>query len=189
MWSHNENFGVASISPPALVPSVLGMLPLVCVGGVNAGSYSFAAGWTPVTQSASTYVNTVATGAATTDTRTPISVTAAASNGTLTIQSDAYGLLVAPAAASTGVSVQPASISFLATAVPAQTVVATQSGNSSFTASSTNCLGVATLTQTANSVFSVVPVAAGACSFTISGSAGSSVALPVTVTTTTITSH
>ena len=82
----------------------------------------------------------------------------------------------------------PSSLAFTATgASNAQTVAVTQGNYSgAFTASGTTCTGIATISAATAASFSVTPVAAGSCTFTITGSGGQSAALTIGVTTTTV---
>lgn len=86
------------------------------------------------------------------------------------------------------VTLTPASLAFTATgASNAQTVNVSQTNYSgSFTAATTTCSGIATIASTSASAFSVTPVAAGTCTFTISGGGGQSATLTVGVTTTSV---
>ncbi|HTX55825.1 MAG TPA: hypothetical protein VMD47_01855, partial [Candidatus Acidoferrales bacterium] len=54
-----------------------------------------------------------------------------------------------------------------------------------FTASTTSCSAIATIANTA-STFTVTPVAAGTCSFTVSGGSDATATLNVVVTTTSV---
>lgn len=115
-------------------------------------------------------------------------LTFAPSGGALTLSANttyyfAIYSLPAPAAA---VVVNPASLSFTSTGTPA-TVTVTESGyTGAFTATSTNCNGIATTAAGTGGQFNVTPVAAGTCSVTFADTNNNTVALPVTVTTTTV---
>jgi hypothetical protein len=93
-----------------------------------------------------------------------------------------------PTPAPNAVVLSSTTLSFTGTgATLAQSVSASQSGFSgSFVASGTSCAGLATISQTGPTAFSVAPVAAGVCSFTITGSNGQFATLGVTVTVTTV---
>jgi hypothetical protein len=84
-------------------------------------------------------------------------------------------------------------LAFTATgAASAQTFAASQAnGSGTFTAStaatgSGSCTGIATIAPTTGSSFTVTPLAAGACTFTIAGDGGQSAALTIDVTSTTL---
>ncbi len=69
----------------------------------------------------------------------------------------------------------------------AQTVTVTQANYSgAFTASGTTCTGIATISAATAASFSIVPVAAGSCTFTITGGGGQNATLTIGVTTTTV---
>jgi hypothetical protein len=91
-----------------------------------------------------------------------------------------------PATAPGAVVLSPASLAFTAAgAASAQSVSATQASyGGSFTASTTTCSGIATISPASGSAFTVTPVAAGACTFIISGGGSQSTSLAVGVTTT-----
>ena len=80
------------------------------------------------------------------------------------------------------------SLSFTeAGASDAQTVTVTQVNYSgAFTPATTTCSGIATISPTSGTSFTVTPVAAGSCTFTIAGGGGQSATLSVGVTTTTV---
>ena len=80
------------------------------------------------------------------------------------------------------------SLAFTATgASNAQTVTVTQSNYSgAFVAHGTSCIGIATISAATAASFSVTPVAAGSCSFAITGGGGQNASLTVDVTTTTV---
>lgn len=98
-----------------------------------------------------------------------------------------------PTLAPGAVLLAPASLSFIATGTPkAMPDTAMQAGfSASFTASTTaagqpsSCSGIATISAPSGSTFTVTPVAAGNCTFTIAGGNGQTAALLVSVTTTT----
>lgn len=79
-------------------------------------------------------------------------------------------------------------LAFTATgAANAQTVTATQVDYSgAFTASGTSCSGIATISPASGTSFTVTPVGAGTCAFTIAGASGASATLSIGVTTTTV---
>ncbi|HEV2261525.1 MAG TPA: hypothetical protein VGR69_04470 [Candidatus Rubrimentiphilum sp.] len=89
-----------------------------------------------------------------------------------------------------GVQLSVASMSFLGVGPSlAQTVVASEVNYSgAFTASSTTCTGIATIALQSGSttMFSVTPVGAGTCSFSIADTMNQSKSFTVTVTTTTV---
>ncbi|MBV8602399.1 MAG: hypothetical protein JO359_12620 [Candidatus Eremiobacteraeota bacterium] len=92
-----------------------------------------------------------------------------------------------PSPAPGPLTVSPSSLTFLGTGAGlAQTVVVSeQSYSGTFSTSSTTCTNVATIAAGPSSgAFVVTPVGAGACSFTISNSAGTSATLGVSVTVT-----
>ncbi len=69
----------------------------------------------------------------------------------------------------------------------AQSVTASQMNYAgTFTASTTTCSGIATIASTGGAAFSVTPVAAGTCSFTITGGNATAATLNVVVTTTSV---
>jgi hypothetical protein len=82
----------------------------------------------------------------------------------------------------------PASLSFLAVgAANARAVNVTQANYSgAFTPSTTTCSGIATIASASGASFSIVPVAAGHCTFSIAGALGKTATLTVDVTTTTV---
>jgi hypothetical protein len=81
-----------------------------------------------------------------------------------------------------------ATLGFTATgAAFAQTSTASQSNYSgTFTASTTTCAGIATISASSGTTFTVTPLAPGSCSFTIAGGNGQSTTLAVGVTTTSV---
>lgn len=97
------------------------------------------------------------------------------------------GTLPTPSTAPGVVTLSPASLSFLtAGASAAQSVSPSQANYSGpFAALTTTCAGIATISPASGSAFTVTPVAAGTCSFTVTGS-GASATLGVTVTTTSV---
>ncbi len=98
-----------------------------------------------------------------------------------------------PAPASIAVTLSPSSISFLGTR-SAYAFTATQNDYSGlFTVSTpasgqTNaCSGIATVTPlTGFGIFTVIPVGAGQCTFTVTGGSGQTATLPVGVTITSV---
>jgi hypothetical protein len=82
----------------------------------------------------------------------------------------------------------PSSLSFTATgANNAQTVDVHQTNYAGkFAASTTDCSAVATIASAGRTSFSVTPVGAGSCTFTIKGGGGRSATLSIGVTTTAI---
>lgn len=72
----------------------------------------------------------------------------------------------------------------------AQTVTASQISSSSFAATTAgvgqngSCSGIATISPTSGTTFTVTPVAAGTCTFTIAGAGGQSATVSIVVTTT-----
>ena len=111
LWSHAAA-KTASFTTAPIVPNVLGMLPLACFGGVNATSFSVAAGWKVDAGRTGAYLTTIEQRQATTTdltTRISVSTTATGSQS----NNNAYGLLVAPARASSGgVNLSPATVAF-----------------------------------------------------------------------------
>ncbi len=93
-----------------------------------------------------------------------------------------------PTLAPGAVTLAPASLSFTASgAANAQGVTVSQTNYAgAFTASTTACSGVATIASTGSAAFSVTPVGAGTCSFTIAGGNNTTGTLNVVVTTTTV---
>lgn len=89
------------------------------------------------------------------------------------------------------VTLTPGSLAFTATgASSAQTVKVSQANYSgSFAAATTTCSGIATIASASATAFSVTPVAAGSCTFTITGGGGQSAALTIGVTTTSVGGH
>ncbi len=79
-------------------------------------------------------------------------------------------------------------LNFTATgAAYAQTTMASQTNYSGpFAASTATCNGIATISPSSGTTFTVVPVAAGSCTFAITGGNGQTAALAVGVTTTTV---
>jgi hypothetical protein len=92
----------------------------------------------------------------------------------------------APSPSPGGVVLSSTSLAFTATgAANAQSVSATQANyTGTFTATTTTCGGIATISPAAGTTFSVTPVAAGSCTFTIAGGGGLSATLTIGVTTT-----
>jgi hypothetical protein len=86
------------------------------------------------------------------------------------------------------IKLAPSSLSFTATgAGSAQTVDVHQAHFAGkFAASTTDCDGVATIATAGPTSFSVTPVAAGSCTFTIEGGDGRRATLSIGVTTTAI---
>ncbi|HEV8021736.1 MAG TPA: hypothetical protein VGP41_10760 [Candidatus Lustribacter sp.] len=84
------------------------------------------------------------------------------------------------------VMLSSSNLAFTATgAANAQPVSAAQANyTGTFTASTTTCGGIATISPASGTAFSVTPVAAGSCSFTIVGGSGQSATLTIGVTTT-----
>lgn len=84
------------------------------------------------------------------------------------------------------VALSTSSLAFTATgAANAASVNATQLNYSgAFTASTSTCGGIATISPASGATFSITPVAAGSCTFTIAGGAGQSATLTIGVTTT-----
>ena len=83
------------------------------------------------------------------------------------------------------VMLMPSTLNFITTGSAAsQTTTASETGYSgSFTASGTSCSGIATISPASStSVFTVTPVGAGKCTFTVTGGAGQTATLNVTVT-------
>jgi hypothetical protein len=83
------------------------------------------------------------------------------------------------------VSVNPGTLNFITTESSAtqQTTVSESGYGGSFTASTTTCTGIATISPaTSSGSFTVTPQGNGTCTFTITGSAGTSGTLAVTVT-------
>jgi hypothetical protein len=98
-----------------------------------------------------------------------------------------------PSAAPGAVLLSVPNLAFTATGTAsAQTFAASQAnGSGTFTAStaatgSGSCAGIATIAPTTGSSFTVTPLAAGACTFTIAGGGGQSAALTIDVTSTTL---
>lgn len=86
------------------------------------------------------------------------------------------------------VALTPSALNFTATgAAYAQSTTASQSQfGGSFNASTATCIGIATVSPSSGTTFTVTPVAAGSCTFTIAGANGTSATLSVGVTTTTV---
>lgn len=86
------------------------------------------------------------------------------------------------------VALTPSALTFTATgAAYALSTTASQSQFSgSFSASTATCSGIATISPSSGTTFTVTPVAAGSCTFTIAGANGISATLSVGVTTTTV---
>jgi hypothetical protein len=106
--------------------------------------------------------------------------------------SASLGLVPAPTASSGPmpgtVTLSQTSLTFTAAgAANAQSTTASQANyTGTFTASTTTCSGIATIASTGSAAFSVTPVAAGTCSFTITGGNNMTATLNVVVTTTTV---
>ncbi|MGC2243809.1 MAG: hypothetical protein WBA06_09305 [Candidatus Aquilonibacter sp.] len=98
------------------------------------------------------------------------------------------GLIPGPTPTPGSVMLSSSSLAFTTIgASDAQTVTVKQSNYSgAFTASGTTCAGIATISAATAASFSVTPVAAGSCTFTITGGGGQSAALTIGVTTTTV---
>jgi hypothetical protein len=186
IWSHTTNAGTGSITTAAVVPNVVGMLPLACFASVTAGEPTNAAGWTIDTREGQYYSALFEQRQSLTpNTTTGISVTSIDTAPASSTVNDAYGLLVAPAGVTEGgLTLTPASIAFGGVKAPAQTVTVTQTGNTSFTANSQNCSTVATVLGQGGGKFNVAPVGVGTCTVTIAGAAGATIALPVSTTAT-----
>jgi hypothetical protein len=86
------------------------------------------------------------------------------------------------------VALTTGTMAFVATGAAAdQSTTASQPNYSgTFAASGTSCTGIATISPAAGTTFTVTPVAAGSCTFTITGGDGKSAALAVGVTTTNV---
>ena len=186
LWSHATDSGVATLATQPIVPNVMGMLPLACFDGVNAGSYTTAPAWSLATNDVNAYATSIEErSAVTSDLTTAISVSATTRSGAASTTNDAFGLLIAPAtnAASGPIVLTPSSIAFGSLTAAAQTVTASESGTPSLTASGPSCTGIATLAPKGGG-FTVSPVGVGSCSFTFSDTSGHSALLPITTTST-----
>lgn len=86
------------------------------------------------------------------------------------------------------VTLAPSTLAFTATGSSnAQTVSASQTNyTGGFTAATTTCNGIATIASASATSFTVTPVAAGSCTFTITGGSGESGTLTIGVTTTSV---
>jgi hypothetical protein len=91
-----------------------------------------------------------------------------------------------PSASPGTLSITPSSLAFTDVGSSyAQTVTLSQPNYSgTFTASTTTCSGIATIAKNGASGFTVTPVSAGSCTFTITGGDGASATLSIGVTTT-----
>jgi hypothetical protein len=90
-----------------------------------------------------------------------------------------------PTAVPTGsVSLQPSTLAFITTGSgAAQTSTASETGyDGTFTVTATTCDGIASVSPTSTSVFTVTPDSNGTCTITISGAPGESATLSVSVT-------
>ncbi len=189
LWSHAANAGLATLASQSIVPNVLGMLPLACFGGVNAGSYTTASGWSLTTHDSNGYATSIEQRQSdTSDITSPISVSATTSNGAASTTNDAFGILVAPAAiTATGpIGLDPSSVAFQSPQAASVTVAATEPGITAFSASGTSCSGIATLVTNGGGRFTLSPVATGSCSFTIRDASGHTAVLPVSTTSTVV---
>ena len=84
------------------------------------------------------------------------------------------------------------SLQFLAVGAPfAKTIAVTQANyTGQFVLSGHSCNGIAATDTTISQLnFTITPVAAGTCSYTLTGGGGAQTALPVTVTTLTLDGH
>jgi hypothetical protein len=86
------------------------------------------------------------------------------------------------------ITLTPSTLAFTATgATNAQPVSASQTNYfGSFAASTTNCSGIATISPSSGTAFTVTPVGTGTCTFTIAGAGATSATLTIGVTTTSI---
>jgi Bacterial Ig-like domain (group 2) len=85
------------------------------------------------------------------------------------------------------VQLSPSTLNFSASGAQyAQTVSASQNDTGTFTVFTTTCNGIAAISPISGKAFTVTPVAAGSCTFTIMGGAGQTATLTVGVTTTTV---
>ncbi len=105
-----------------------------------------------------------------------------------------FSVIVSPSAASGAVVLSPPSLAFTAAgAAHAQPVNASQvSYTGSFSATTAapgqtnSCSGIASISPSSATAFTVTPVAAGHCTFTIAGGASQSATLTIDVTTTSV---
>jgi len=86
------------------------------------------------------------------------------------------------------VTVNPSTVNFLAAGpgVAGQSVTVSETGyTGAFTLSTTTCAGIATASPLSGSgTFTFSPVAAGTCSYVVTGKAGATATITITVTTT-----
>ncbi|MGD0969195.1 MAG: hypothetical protein ABR949_13030 [Candidatus Aquilonibacter sp.] len=108
----------------------------------------------------------------------------------LTACTASRGLVPGPTPFAPGaLAISPTSLSFTATgAANAQTVNVSQPGytNGAFTAATTTCNGIVTVASAGNTAFTFTPVAAGTCTYQISGGNGITATLSIVVTTTAV---
>jgi hypothetical protein len=103
----------------------------------------------------------------------------------LTACTASRGLVPGPTPFAPGaLAISPTSLSFTATgAANAQTVNVSQPG---YTAATTTCNGIVTVASAGNTAFTFTPVAAGTCTYQISGGNGITATLSIVVTTTAV---
>jgi hypothetical protein len=98
-----------------------------------------------------------------------------------------------PTPGPTAVGVTPESLAFTAAGagVPGQSVAVSQAKNTGgFTLTTTTCAGIASVIPAAGAgPFTFAPLAAGTCTYLVSGSGGASAKVTITVTTTGVVSQ
>jgi hypothetical protein len=98
-----------------------------------------------------------------------------------------------PTPGPTAVGVTPESLAFTAAGagVPGQSVAVSQAKNTGgFTLTTTTCANIASVTPAAGAgPFTFAPLAAGTCTYLVSGSGGASAKVTITVTTTGVVSQ
>jgi hypothetical protein len=195
-FAHSETSGT-SATTPSLVPSVLGMLPVACFGGISLTSYSVASGWSLATQSmtsSKTYTTLLEMRSTlTTSTSTGVIVTTTGSGATSSTQNDAYGILVAPASAATTTPTAPptASPTSAPTAPPTATPTTAPSPSAlTLNPSSVSFLAIpsaaqmVTASQTGNTSFTASSTnCSGIATITPAGGSGTFSVSPVAVGT------
>jgi hypothetical protein len=190
MFEHASSSGPARRSPVTIVlpAAITAVLVLAACGGGGGSS-----GTTPpVTAPSPIGSATPQPSAAPTTKASPTPVPSATPTGPAT---PAPSATPAPAPTATpvgnGVALSPASLSFTAagTGAPTLSVTAAQIGNTlGFALTSTTCAGIVSVAPASGAgPFVFTPLAAGACSYTVTGIGGYTAQLPISVTTTVIT--
>lgn len=94
-----------------------------------------------------------------------------------------------PSPGPTAVTVTPASLAFsgAGAGIAGQKVAVAQANNTAFSLATTTCAGIASVTPTSGAgPFTFSPLAAGTCSYIVSGTGGATAAVAITITTTTV---